>query len=142
MHKNQNTLPEDILLMKLKHLISLLLLALLANGSATAGVTDQDFVAQKTQNLINLCAASPQDPHYREAIHFCHGYLVGAYQYYLAQTADKQELKMFCVPDPKPSRNETIALFISWAQKHPEYMNDIPVETEFRFLTEKYPCKK
>jgi len=128
--------------MKLKHLISLLLLALLVNGSATAGVTDQDFVAQKTQNLINLCTASPQDPHYREAIHFCHGYLVGAYQYYLAQTADKQELKMFCVPDPKPTRNETIALFIAWALHHPEYMNEIPVETEFRFLTEKYPCKK
>lgn len=128
--------------MQLKHPIRALLFALLVNGAATADVTDQDFVAQKTQNLINLCTASPQDPHYREAIHFCHGYLVGAYHYYQAQTADKAELKIFCTPEPKPSRNETIAMFISWAQKHPEYMNEMPVETEFRFLAENFPCNK
>ena len=128
--------------MQLKHLPPLLLFALFVTGAAKANVTDEDFVAQKTQNLINLCTTSPQDPLYREAIHFCHGYLVGAYHYYQAQTADKPELKMFCPPEPKPSRNETIAMFISWAQKHPQYMNETPVETEFRFLAEKWPCKK
>ena len=128
--------------MQLKHLPLLFLFALFVAGTAKANVTDEDFVAQKTQNLINLCTTSLQDPHYREAIHFCHGYLVGAYHYYQAQTADKAELKMVCAPEPKPSRNETIAMFISWAQKHPQYMNETPVETEFRFLTEKWPCKK
>lgn len=128
--------------MKLKHLAPLLLFALFVTGAANANVSDEDFVAQKTQNLLNLCTASSQDPHYREAIHFCHGYLVGAYHYYQAQTADKQEAKLFCPPEPKPSRNETIAMFISWAQTHPQYMNEAPVETEFRFLTEKWPCKQ
>jgi Rap1a immunity proteins len=128
--------------MQLKHLTPLLLFALFVTGPAKANVTDEDFVAQKTQNLLNLCTASPQDTRYREAIHFCHGYLVGAYHYHQAETADKQELKMFCAPEPKPSRNETIAMFISWAQQHPENMNESPVETEFRFLSEKWPCKK
>jgi hypothetical protein len=27
-------------------------------------------------------------------------------------------------------------------QAHPQYMNERPVETEFRFLTEKWPCQK
>lgn len=128
--------------MQLKHLAPLLLFALFVTGAAKANVTDEDFVAQKTQNFLNLCTASPQDPHYREAIHFCHGYLVGAYHYHQAQTADQQGAKLFCPPEPKPSRNETIAMFISWAQTHPQYMNEAPVETEFRFLTEKWPCKK
>jgi len=139
--------------MTLKHLAPLLLFAFFVTGAAKAhvtnedlatkaNVTDEDFVAQKTQNLINLCTTSPQDPRSREAIHFCHGYLVGAFHYYQAQTANRQELKLFCSPEPKPSRNETIAMFISWAQKHPEYMNETPVETEFRFLAEKWPCKK
>ncbi|MGZ8187885.1 MAG: Rap1a/Tai family immunity protein [Methylosarcina sp.] len=129
--------------MQLKHLTPLLLCASFITGTAkAANVTEEDFVAQKTRNLINLCTASPQEPHYREAIHFCHGYLVGAFHYYQAQTADKAEFKLFCSPEPKPSRNEAIAQFVSWAQQHPEYMNEMPVETEFRFLAEKFPCDK
>jgi hypothetical protein len=132
-----NTMPS-------KYIAFFLLSAFMVTGTANANVTvtNEDFLAQKTQNLINLCTASPQDPLYREAIHFCHGYLVGAYHYYQAETSGKQELKMFCVPEPKPTRNETIAMFISWAQQHPEYMEETPVDTEFRFLTEKWPCKK
>lgn len=126
--------------MKPKHLAPFLFYALFVTGAANANVTDEDFVAQNTQNLLNLCTASPQDPLYREAIHFCHGYLVGAYHYYQAETAEKQESKLFCPPVPKPSRNDTIAMFISWAQKHSQYMVETPVETEFRFLTEKWPC--
>jgi len=128
--------------MQLKHLTPFLLFTLLVTGVAKANVTNEDFVAKTTQNLINLCTASPQDPYYREAIHFCHGYLVGAFHYYQASTAGKQELKILCAPEPKPSRNEAIDMFVSWAQRHPEYMNEMPVETEFRFFTEKWPCKK
>jgi hypothetical protein len=128
--------------MQLKYLAPFLLSILFVTGTAKADVTNEDFVARKTQNLINLCTASPQDPHYRDAIHFCHGYLVGAFHYYQAATADEREVKILCHPEPKPSRNEVIDMFVSWAQQHPEYMNELPVETEFRFLAEQYPCKK
>ena len=33
-------------------------------------------------------------------------------------------------------------MFVEWAKAHPQYMNELPVETEFRFLMEKWPCKK
>jgi hypothetical protein len=137
-------MPEKMedLPMTSKHLVLFLFLAPFAAGTAIADVTDEDFMALKTRNLINLCTASPEDPHHREAIHFCHGYLVGAYHYYQAQTAGNEELKLFCVPEPKPTRNETIAKFISWTQQHPQYMNETPVETEFRFLAEQWPCTK
>jgi hypothetical protein len=128
--------------MQLKQLSYLFLPALLLSGTAQANVTDDDFVAKTTQNLINLCTASPQDPKYREAIHFCQGYLVGAYHFDQARAANKPEIKLACFTDPKPSRNQAIDLFIAWAKQHPEYMSEMPVETEFRFLTEKWPCKK
>jgi Ssp1 endopeptidase immunity protein Rap1a len=128
--------------MQMKPLSYLFLSAILLSGSAQANVTEDDFVAKTTQNLINLCTASPQDPQYREAIHFCQGYLVGAYQFDQAQAADKPEVKLVCFTDPKPSRNQAIEMFITWAKQHPEFMNEIPVDTEFRFLTEKWPCKK
>lgn len=128
--------------MKLKLLGYTMALASLLPGLTQANVTEADFIAKRTQNLLNLCTASPQDPQYREAIHFCHGYLVGAYHFYSAEAADKPDMQFVCFPEPKPSRNEAIDLFISWAQKHPEYMNEMPVETEFRFLAETWPCRK
>lgn len=127
--------------MQLKKPSYLFLTTLIMTGTAQANVTDDDFVAKTTQNLMNLCTASPQDPKYREAIHFCQGYLVGAFHFDQAQSGNKQELKLACITDPKPTRNQAIDQFINWAKQHPEYMNEIPVETEFRFLTEKWPCK-
>ena len=32
-------------------------------------------------------------------------------------------------------------MFIDWAKAHPQYMDESPVETEFRFLMETWPCK-
>ncbi len=79
---------------------------------------------------------------YKEALHFCHGFLVGAFQYYLASVSGPKAKALVCPPDPPPTRNEAIAAFIAWAQAHPQYMSEAPVETEFRFLTERWPCKR
>jgi hypothetical protein len=40
-------------------------------------VTRGDFLAQTAQDLLHLCAASPTDPLYTEAISFCYGYWGG-----------------------------------------------------------------
>ena len=128
--------------MHLKRISRLALLALCFTGSARADVTEQDFEGNTTQNLLNLCTASPSDPKYAEAIHFCQGYAVGAYHYYRSASTNDPLLQLVCFTEPKPSRNEAIQMFIAWAQKHPEYMNEVPVETEFRFLSEQWPCNK
>ncbi|MCI0655256.1 MAG: hypothetical protein L0Y39_12390 [Methylococcaceae bacterium] len=118
-----------------------LLIAGIASTAINAAVTDEDFKVNTSANLINLCSAAPDDPRYREAIHFCHGYLVGAFHYYRAQETGPKGSKFLCIPEPKPTRNEAIDRFIAWAQQHPEYRNEVPVETEFRFLIESWPCK-
>jgi hypothetical protein len=41
-------------------------------------VSEKDFEGQTTENMVNLCTASPDDPLYQQAINFCHGYLVDA----------------------------------------------------------------
>ena len=130
--------------MQLKRLSCLTLLTSLFAGSANAFVTEDDFVALKTQNIINLCTATADDPHYREAIHFCQGYLVGAYHFYAAQSANDPLMQTVCYPveGQRPSRNVAIAMFVAWAKKHPEFMNELPVDTEFRFFNETWPCNK
>ena len=48
----------------------------------------------------------------------------------------------FFVPAVAGAVSESLAMFVEWAKARPQYMNELPVETEFRFLIEKWPCKK
>jgi Rap1a immunity proteins len=125
-----------------KPLCNIAALFVLFTGLANAAVDEEDFKAKTTRNLINLCTATPEDSHYGEAIHFCQGYLVGAFHYHTSEVSNDPNKLLVCFPEPKPSRNESIDMFVAWALKHPEFMNEVPVDTEFRFLAEKFPCKK
>ncbi len=65
-------------------------------------VTRDDFLARTAQDLLHLCAASPTDPLYAEAISFCHGYWVGAYQYYQAAASGPEGTRFICPPIHRP----------------------------------------
>ena len=125
----------------MKRLIQIAMnLAVVCFAFTASAVTQEDFLVKNTQSLLNLCTVSADDPLHKEAIHMCHGYLIGAYHYHQAATAHGSK-RLVCLPDPPPARNEAFAMFIEWVKAHPQYMNELPVETEFRFLSEKWPCK-
>lgn len=127
--------------MTLRSIVLVAVLVFLLPG-ITGAVTEQDFEVETTKDLVDLCTVSADDPLYHQAINFCHGYLVGAYHYYEAMSSGPKGIKFVCMPDPEPSRNEAIGMFIDWAKAHPQYWGETPVETEFRFLIEKWPCNK
>jgi hypothetical protein len=118
----------------------LVVLPLWTPGGAWA-VTEEDFKADTTRNLFNLCAVAASDKMSQQAVHFCQGYLVGAYDAHIAENAGPDGIRLVCLPDPPPSRNEAAAAFVAWARAHPQYMNEAPVETEFRFLVDTWPCR-
>lgn len=122
-------------------LISLLLVAAFILPGLAGAVSEEDFKAKTTRNLMNLCTATADDPLRNEALHFCYGYLVGAYHYYEAENSGTEGARLVCIPNPAPSRDEAIGMFIEWTNANPQYMDEKPVETEFRFLSEKWPCK-
>jgi len=125
-----------------KSIVWLFMIVFLLPGFAIAGaVTEKDFVVDTTQQLLNLCTASPDDPLYHQAVNFCHGYLVGAWDYYEAISSGPKGIKFVCPPNPMPSRNDAINEFIVWAKAHPQHLSETPVEAEFRWLMEKWPCK-
>ena len=103
-------------------------------------VTEKDFEAKTAQELVNLCSASPDDPMYHQAVNFCHGYFVGAFHYYEAMSSGPKGVKFVCLPDPRPSRNEAINMIVEWVQAHPQYLTETPVEAQFRFMMQKWPC--
>jgi len=121
---------------------SLVLASFLVPALAGAAVTDEDFVLSTTQNLVNLCAVSADDPRAKEAIQMCEGYMLGAYHYYLATTSGKTDMRLVCMPNPTPSRNEVAAMFVEWTKANPQYMKEAPVDSEFRFMSTRWPCKK
>jgi hypothetical protein len=109
--------------------------------SAVAASPDH-FLAGKTSDLVELCNASPSDENYVAAIHFCHGFASGAYQYYQAIAATSPANRFICLPDPPPTRSAAIADFVVWAKKTPDALNARPVDSMFRFLHGRYPCPK
>jgi hypothetical protein len=122
-------------------LVSLLLVAAFILPGLAGAVSEEDFKAKTTRNLMNLCTAPADDPLRDEAIHFCYGYLVGAYHYYEAENSGPDGDRLVCIPSPAPSRDEAIGMFIKWTYANSQYMDEKPVETEFRFLSEIWPCK-
>jgi Rap1a immunity proteins len=121
---------------------SLVLASFLVPGLAGAAVTDEDFALSTTQNLVNLCSVSASDPRAKEAIQMCEGYMLGAYHYYLATNSGKNDMRLVCMPNPTPSRNEVAGMFVEWAKANPQYMKEAPVDSEFRFMSARWPCKK
>ncbi len=123
-----------------RYVIFLSLLVFMTVPFTSLAVETVDFEVRTTKNLLNLCDVSPEDTMYAEAINFCHGYLIGAYHYHKASRKGPNTQSQICVSEPTPSRNETIDMFVEWAKANPQHHNELPVETEFRFLIETWPC--
>jgi Ssp1 endopeptidase immunity protein Rap1a len=114
----------------------------LVTKAALAKTEPDDFVVKTADDLFDVCSTEPSDPLYTAAANFCQGFVVGAYHVYEALEAKPGHHPLVCPPDPKPTRNETIAAFVAWGKGHPEYLNERPVEVLFKFLIERWPCPK
>lgn len=114
----------------------------LTAAPAEALLTREDFVVKTTQDLIHLCEAGDDDPLRLAGIGFCHGYLVGAYQYMEALTDGPKGKRWVCPPSPPPKRAEAVQMFVDWSKAHPQYLQDVPVESLGRFLGETWPCPR
>lgn len=104
-------------------------------------VTQDNFLVQTTRDIVELCTADSTDPLRDKAIHFCHGFLVGAFHYHISIFPVRGPGAPFCMPDPPPSRDQAISAFTSWIGANPQYWNDRPVDVEFRWLAIAYPCR-
>jgi len=109
---------------------------------ASTALTEDDFYIKNAQDLVDLCSAPESDPLQDASIHFCHGFASGAWQYHVAQASGPDGVRLVCMPEPSPTRDEAVAGFITWAGAHPKNMSEPAVEALFRYLVEKYPCPK
>lgn len=103
-------------------------------------VTEEHFKIVTTGDLATLCAAEPGETLGTAALNFCHGFAVGVYQVLAEQQTAPRSRKMFCLPNPQPTRNEAIATFVQWARAKPERASLAPADGLAQFLSDQYPC--
>jgi Rap1a immunity proteins len=117
----------------------ILVAALMISGVAVAADTNT-FQVRTANDLVRVCSLAPDDPLYPNAMGLCHGVLLGAWGYY--DSTVSAENRFVCAPSPTPTRAAVMNGFVAWAKSNSQYMNDIPVDTLFRYLAENYPCAK
>jgi Rap1a immunity proteins len=99
---------------------ALLLAVAMVSVGAEAATSDY-FRVRSTADLVELCSTPASDAMYAAAMGFCHGFGVGAYQYYYASVSGPGGKPFVCLPNPTPSRTEAIQMFVAWARENPQY---------------------
>ena len=125
--------------MKLKGWTAAVGLVLLAS-SASRAETEANFGANTTGDLVELCAAVPDNGMGTAAVNFCEGFAQGAVLVEMQNQAAFRGPKLFCMPNPPPSRNQALSEFVNWARASPDRLAQSSTDGLFRFLSERYPC--
>jgi hypothetical protein len=105
-------------------------------------VTDADFAAKTTADIVALCDPQSDSAIANAAVNFCSGFAQGAVSVEMAHDAGSRSMKLFCLPDPAPTRNETLSEFVKWARASPDRMNASAVNGLIGFLGERFPCPR
>ena len=106
-----------------------------------AAVTDDMFLVRTTGDLVALCSAAPTDPLHLPAINFCHGFGVGVFRVLQEEGLARPMQRLFCIPNPQPTRNQVFAAFTQWAQANPNQLSQSPQDGIARFLSMQFPCR-
>ena len=113
--------------------------ALLVPSAANAA-SEANFDAKTTGDLVALCSATPDNGVGTAALNFCQGYIQGAVTVEMLNMAAFRGSKLFCLPNPPPTRSQAISGFVSWAQTTPDRMTQSVTDGLFHFISEQYPC--
>jgi hypothetical protein len=118
----------------------LLVVAILGFATAAPAITQEEFRLRSGADVVALCSTPASDPLYAAAVHMCHGFGAGTYQTIMAMTHHEKLKPVVCPPDPPPSRNEAVRLFVQWANENPRYQTEPAVEFVGRFFIAQFPC--
>ena len=129
----------DLTLFVFLFLVSMIVVLLCPNAWAAS---EDQFRVRTTGDYVALCTATPDQPNYVAAIHFCEGFASGAYQYYASLAGKSPEDRFVCFTDPPPTRDAAVAAFVAWTKANPSTAGDAPVDSIFHYLAQAYPCGK
>ncbi len=112
----------------------------LLTSTARAQVTEDNFLIRNTGDFVTLCSAGQSDRLYTAARNFCEGFGVGVYRVLEEEDMARKSSRLFCVREPAPSRDESIASFVQWAKADPKRLQLSAADGIALFLSQQYPC--
>lgn len=129
--------------MRARHMAALLGLCIgLPAGPGHAALTSDEFLVRTTADLVNLCSATTADPMYTAAVNFCAGFTVGVFRVLQEEDMARPTGKLFCIPNPSPSRDQAIAAFVQWAKADPHRMALSGADGIATYLSQEFPCAR
>lgn len=124
-----------------KHwLVGLALCAAIVPSAGHAAVTEDTFQLKTTSDLVELCSDAPSDPMLTAALNFCHGFALGVFRVLDEENAAHRINKLFCIPNPTPTRSQVLTDFVQWAKSAPGVMDQRPADGLSAYLAKTYPC--
>ncbi len=105
----------------------------------TDGYTLEDYQLRTTADLLDICALDSSDAHYVEARGFCLGYFAGGIDLHDALAVSPEFPRIACAPEGT-TRDDVVAVFVAYAQAHPEHLNERPMDTVFRAVNSQWSC--
>src|SRR4051812_28775485 len=99
--------------MELRHIIACAVLSAGLLPAVAHAVTERNFNARTTEDLVALCSADPKDAMGTAALNFCHGFAQGTVAVEMERRSASKE-RLFCFPNPTPSRSTTLDEFVKW----------------------------
>jgi len=118
------------------------LVALTAATASTLALAavPQDQKVITTEDLIELCSVSADDPAYPAAMGFCLGYIDAAMDYHAALTAGPKYDPIAC-PETAVTREEVVVVLMDWSKRNTQHLkSEAPVVGVMRASAEKWPC--
>ena len=106
-----------------------------------ATLTEDSFQLRSTGDLLDLCSASPTDVLGHAGYHFCEGFGLGVFRV-LQKVDAARKTRMFCMPEPMPTRSEALTAFVAWGKANPGQLDQAPEDGVAAFLMSQYPCPR
>jgi len=123
--------------------IPVLVFAAALSGSVVpaAAVDESRFLLRNTADLGALCSATAEEPRALEAMHMCHGYLVGLHHFHEAMSFAKGAAPIYCLgQESPPTRQDAAADFVAWIDENPDAVDLPAVEGAVRWAATRFPC--
>ena len=105
----------------------------------TDGYSLDDYQLRTSGDLLDICALDDSHVNYWEACGFCLGFFAGGIHLHDALTTAEDFPRIAC-PGEGVTRSDVVATFVSYAEAHPEYLDERPMDTVFRAVIERWPC--
>lgn len=123
----------------LRIVVASAVLAVTGIGAARSADVPASLRLEDAAALVTLCTVPASDPLHDLAEGFCLGYMTGAMQLYRAATASPTIENAVCA-EGEVSRARMRAIFLDWADAHPEHLDEPAIDALFRAAVAAFPC--